>query len=455
MKRTRSEQKRYSDARMASVSNRASKAMILCLALVQALPSTAFTSIPTKPVVLGQQTTATPIHTHAKLNTNLYATSSTELSISSGKKSVKRRQFKLSHEEMMAYFEVYEEYKLLKERISDLGLSEESLEIQSQFLNIPLQQLQAINVSGQEARQRLLVANIPLVKHTVKKVHQTRKASSFSREDLVQEGTIGLAKAIDKFDYTLGHRFSTYAVYWIKASITRFVQQTDEMIRVPEYMERAIRLIDNFVKDDEVLSSNSDLASIDMDEVAVSTGLSQSVVKEALKVKQRRLLNFSRGEGYKELEDYMMKGNKLQAEYVDPQSSNPEMNMDVLGQFLSMKEMEALSLRYGLMQEEQEAMASMSTSRDYEAEAENDLFGPQGILSAPTPMQAQSKSTKPAMKATITMQKGGRWGEAMSFKEVGEHMRVSAEYGRRLCSSALKKLQTAAEDGRLDPAMLF
>ncbi|GFH51657.1 hypothetical protein CTEN210_08133 [Chaetoceros tenuissimus] len=455
MKRTRSEQKRYSDARMASVSNRTSKAMILCLALVQAMPSTAFTSIPIKPVVLGQQTLATPTHTHAKLNTNLYATSSTELSISSSKKSVKSRQFKLSHEEMMAYFEVYEEYKLLKKRISDLGLSEESLEIQSQFLNIPLQQLQAINVSGQEARQRLLVANIPLVKHTVKKVHQTRKASSFSREDLVQEGTIGLAKAIDKFDYTLGHRFSTYAVYWIKASITRFVQQTDEMIRVPEYMERAIRLIDNFVKDDEVLSSNSDLASIDMDEVAVSTGLSQSVVKEALKVKQRRLLNFARGEGYTYLEDYMMKGNRLQAEYVDPQSSNPEMNIDVLGQFLSMKEMEALSLRYGLMQEEEEAMASMSTSRDYEAEAENDLFGPQGILSAPTPMQAQSKSTKPVMKATITMQKGGRWGEAMSFKEVGEHMRVSAEYGRRLCSSALKKLQTAAEDGRLDPAMLF
>lgn len=429
--------------------------MILCLALVQAIPSTAFTSIPIKPAVLGQQTLATPTHTHAKLNTNLYATSSTELSISSRKKSVKSRQFKLSHEEMMAYFEVYEEYKLLKERISDLGLSEESLDIQSQFLNIPLQQLQAINVSGQEARQRLLVANIPLVKHTVKKVHQTRKASSFSREDLVQEGTIGLAKAIDKFDYTLGHRFSTYAVYWIKASITRFVQQTDEMIRVPEYMERAIRLIDNFVKDDEVLSSNSDLASIDMDEIAVSTGLSQSVVKEALKVKQRRLLNFARGEGYTYLEDYMMKGNRLQAEYVDPQSSNSEMNIDVLGQFLSMKEMEALSLRYGLMQEEEEAMASMSTSRDYEAEAENDLFGPQGILSAPTPMQAQSKSTKPAMKATITMQKGGRWGEAMSFKEVGEHMRVSAEYGRRLCSSALKKLQTAAEDGRLDPAMLF
>ena len=223
-------------------------------------------------------------------------------------------------------------------------------------------------------------------------------------------------------------------------------------------MEHVISLVDNFVKDDEVLSSNSGLASIDMDEVAVSTGLSQSVVKEALKVKQRRLLNFSRGEGYKELEDYMMKGNRLQAEYVDPQSSNPEMNIDVLGQFLSMKEMEALSLRYGLMQEEQEAskaMASISTSRDYEAEAENDLFGPQGIFSAPTPTQTQSKSTKPAMKATITMQKGGRWGEAMSFKEVGEHMRVSAEYGRRLCSSALKKLQTAAEDGRLDPAMLF
>ena len=47
------------------------------------------------------------------------------------------------------------------------------------------------------------------------------------------------------------------------------------------------------------------------------------------------------------------------------------------------------------------------------------------------------------------------WGEAMSFNEVGEQMRVSAEYGRRLCAGALKKLTKAVEEGHLDPAMLF
>ena len=49
----------------------------------------------------------------------------------------------------------------------------------------------------------------------------------------------------------------------------------------------------------------------------------------------------------------------------------------------------------------------------------------------------------------------GKWGEAMSFKEVGKHMQVSAEYGRKLCHAALKKLQDAAADGRLEPSLMF
>jgi DNA-directed RNA polymerase sigma subunit (sigma70/sigma32) len=50
----------------------------------------------------------------------------------------------------------------------------------------------------------------------------------------------------------------------------------------------------------------------------------------------------------------------------------------------------------------------------------------------------------------------GRWGEAMSFVEVGKRMKVSAEYGRRLCHAAIQKLQRAAQEGALmEPAFLF
>merc|ERR1712232_513381 len=118
-----------------------------------------------------------------------------------------------------------------------------------------------------------------------------------------------------------------------------------------------------------------------------------------------------------------------------------------------MGELEALSWRYGLKQQEvaeEDPLEQSSGFHDYEAEAEEDLFGPNGILSA-----GGMDMSKPMYARSRHQTKGGRWGEAMSFAEVGEQMRVSAEYGRRLCSSALKKLQMAAEEGRLDPALLF
>ena len=65
---------------------------------------------------------------------------------------------------------------------------------------------------------------------------------------------------------------------------------------------------------------------------------------------------------------------------------------------------------------------------------------------------AASKSTKTA-KAGPTAK--GRWGEAMTFTEVGKRMEVSAEYTRKLCHRALNKLKEAAEDGRLEPALLY
>merc|ERR1719384_2643921 len=128
--------------------------------------------------------------------------------------------------------------------------------------------------------------------------------------------------------------------------------------------------------------------------------------------------------------------------------------------------MEALSWRYGLLEE----VTNVSTQkkvmvRDYEAEAENDIFGKEGILTS-TSRGMHSSDTQltnsrqrsvesPLSSPPSFNAKGGRWGEAMSFKEVGEQMRVSAEYGRRLCSSALKKLKDAADEGSLDPGMLF
>lgn len=406
----------------------------------------------------------------ATSSSRLFAVSSTSLSTNNSVDQPKsQRRSKKSNIQL---FKTYNEYKSVQERISELNLSDATLAEKAAALSLSQTTLENILVNGYNSRQTLLLDNIPLVHHTVRKVAK-HKLNSLSREDLIQEGTIGLIRAIDKFDASLGNAFSTYAVYWIRASVLRCIQQREDMIRVPEYLERAIRKVDGILKEEGKFNWNSkDLyASVDLSVVAQSTGLTERVVKEAMKVKQRRVLQASRKEGYSELQDYMMNGAKVQQENDngDAREGQLEHFKDILGQFLSMKEMEAISWRYGLLQDAamnipEPVQVDIRESRDYEAEAENDLFGEGGILASSINTSSSSNSSsmnKP--RATITIasktkkvpSKGGRWGEAMSFKEVGENMRVSAEYGRRLCSSAMKKLQSAAEDGRLDPAMLF
>jgi len=417
---------------------------------------------------------------------SLQATSSRELSRNPSNRNFASGTFnyvtKLTKQEMNSLFQTFRRYTVVQSLISKAGVAHQSLSARAQAVNMPESELETILSTGYNARQTLLLANIPLVRHTVNQINYAHKVSSFSKEDLVQEGTIGLAKAIEKFDHSLGFQFSTYAVYWIRASVLRFIQQKEEIIRVPEYMERAIRVIDGLLIKDEAMNSsagNSDQKGFDVEHVAKITGLTKNVINEAMKVKQRRQLQFSKNEGYKELEEYMMNDPKLQMQLLNEGSSDlgnegqRDHFKDVLGQFLSIKEMEALSWRYGLLQQEELGITAFEAPdvyqadaqvKDYEAEAENALFGPSGILgvtedAAPQMVSAASAGisvvTKAEPKAIITMQKGGRWGESMSFKEVGDHMRVSAEYGRRLCASALKKLKAAADEGRLDPAMLF
>jgi hypothetical protein len=135
----------------------------------------------------------------------------------------------------------------------------------------------------------------------------------------------------------------------------------------------------------------------------------------------------------------------------------------------------ALSLRYGLSDHEEsfssldQAIATpqetpkpptVRLARDYEAEAEYALFGPAGMLaSTEEEAQASPVSARKQERKTTTRQTSpsttGRWGEAMSFAEVGNRMAVSGEYGRRLCMVALQKLQLAAQEGRLQPEFLY
>ncbi|GAB4343890.1 MAG: hypothetical protein Kow0099_22780 [Candidatus Abyssubacteria bacterium] len=89
-----------------------------------------------------------------------------------------------------------------------------------------------ISKGDQEARKRLIISNLRLVVSVANKyLHY-----GLPLLDLIEEGNLGLIKAVDKFDYRKGYKFSTYATWWIRQAISRFLANYGRTIRIPVYM---------------------------------------------------------------------------------------------------------------------------------------------------------------------------------------------------------------------------
>ena len=93
-----------------------------------------------------------------------------------------------------------------------------------------------IEAGDEEAKQELAEANLRLVVSIAKRY--VGRGMSFL--DLIQEGNMGLMKAVDKFDYRLGFKFSTYATWWIRQAITRAIADQARTIRIPVHMVETI-----------------------------------------------------------------------------------------------------------------------------------------------------------------------------------------------------------------------
>ena len=98
----------------------------------------------------------------------------------------------------------------------------------------------AIIDSSDEAKEKFINANYRLVVSIAKKYRK----ESVDMLDLIQAGNIGLIKAVEKYDYKKGFKFSTYATWWIKQSITRYIDDCENTIRIPVHLHQRI----NFVK---------------------------------------------------------------------------------------------------------------------------------------------------------------------------------------------------------------
>ena len=130
-----------------------------------------------------------------------------------------------------AYINIVRYQREIQQYLNTIGISRDSLQTITN-------QICAGETNAQDAKMAIVEANLRLVVSIAKKYRHQAPGLEFL--DLIQEGNIGLMRAVDKFDYQRGFKFSTYATWWIRQSITRAIADQGRTIRIPVHMHERI-----------------------------------------------------------------------------------------------------------------------------------------------------------------------------------------------------------------------